>query len=256
MIKLFRKIRRNLLIKNKIRTYLKYAIGEIILVVIGILIALQINNWNEDRKLQKEEIRILNNLQVDLQQTLIELESALVFHQKTITEIDKIEHYIKNKTPYSEAIESSFGLLPHYYVALITSSSYTSLQSIGVGIIKNNKLKDLLINTYDVALADILDYNADEFQLQTTLVTPFFSKNFRYMDKSLYHAKPNNCDDLMTKHWRFQGTHDGDLFGIPATNNKVDIYGVTLVVMKNGKIFQEKYYFDNNVFMKQLGLME
>ena len=62
--------------------------------------------------------------------------------------------------------------------------------------------------------------------------------------------------DLMTKHWRFQGTHDGDLFDIPATNNKVDIYGVTLVVMKNGKIFQEKDYFDNNVFMKQLGLME
>ena len=60
----------------------------------------------------------------------------------------------------------------------------------------------------------------------------------------------------MTKHWRFQGTHDGDLFGIPATNNNVDIYGVTLVVMKNGKIFQEKDYFDNNVFMKQLGLME
>ncbi len=197
MIKFFRKIRQNLLSEGKTGKYLKYAIGEIILVVIGILIALQINNWNEDRKLQKEEIRILNNLQVDLQQTLIELESALVFHQKTITEIDKIEHYIKNKTPYSEAIESSFGLLPHYYVALITSSSYTSLQSIGVGIIKNNKLKDLLINTYDVALADILDYNADEFQLQTTLVTPFFSKNFRYMDKSLYHAKPNNYDDLI-----------------------------------------------------------
>ncbi|MGK0420736.1 MAG: steroid delta-isomerase-like uncharacterized protein [Polaribacter sp.] len=62
--------------------------------------------------------------------------------------------------------------------------------------------------------------------------------------------------DLMTKHWRFQGTHDGDLFGIPATNNKVDIYGVTLIVMKDGKIFKEKDYFDNNVFMKQLGLME
>ena len=62
--------------------------------------------------------------------------------------------------------------------------------------------------------------------------------------------------DLITKHWRFQGTHDGDLFGIPASNNKVDLYGVTLVVMKDGKIFQEQDYFDNNVFMKQLGLME
>ena len=53
MIKFFRNIRQNLLIENKTGKYLKYAIGEIFLVVIGILIALQINNWNEDRKNQK-----------------------------------------------------------------------------------------------------------------------------------------------------------------------------------------------------------
>ena len=50
MIKFFRKIRQNLLIENKTGKYFKYAIGEIVLVVIGILIALQINNWNEERK--------------------------------------------------------------------------------------------------------------------------------------------------------------------------------------------------------------
>ena len=50
MIKFFRKIRQNLLMENKTGKYFKYAIGEIILVVIGILIALQINNWNENRK--------------------------------------------------------------------------------------------------------------------------------------------------------------------------------------------------------------
>ena len=50
MIKFFRKIRQQLLVENKFSKYLLYAIGEIILVVIGILIALQINNWNEVRK--------------------------------------------------------------------------------------------------------------------------------------------------------------------------------------------------------------
>ena len=50
MIKFFRKIRQNLLMENKTSKYFKYAIGEIVLVVIGILIALQINNWNEERK--------------------------------------------------------------------------------------------------------------------------------------------------------------------------------------------------------------
>ena len=56
MIKFFRKIRYDLMEKNKTGKYLKYAIGEIILVVIGILIALQINNWNEDRKRRAIEI--------------------------------------------------------------------------------------------------------------------------------------------------------------------------------------------------------
>lgn len=50
MIKFFRKIRYDLMEKNKTGKYLKYAIGEILLVVIGILIALSINNWNEQKK--------------------------------------------------------------------------------------------------------------------------------------------------------------------------------------------------------------
>ena len=56
MIKFFRKIRQNLLLENKTAKYFKYAIGEIVLVVIGILIALQINNWNEwDKESKKEQ---------------------------------------------------------------------------------------------------------------------------------------------------------------------------------------------------------
>lgn len=41
--------------------------------------------------------------------------------------------------------------------------------------------------------------------------------------------------DLITKHWRFRGTHNGEMFGIPATNKKIDLSGVLLLVMKNGK---------------------
>jgi hypothetical protein len=62
MIKLFRKIRYDLMEKNKTGKYFKYAIGEIVLVVIGIIIALQINNWNENRTKLKEEQNIIFNL--------------------------------------------------------------------------------------------------------------------------------------------------------------------------------------------------
>ena len=66
MIKFFRRIRQQLLIENKFSKYLLYAIGEIVLVVIGILIALQINNWNESNRDKKQEKVYLKNLKEDL----------------------------------------------------------------------------------------------------------------------------------------------------------------------------------------------
>lgn len=62
MLKFFRNIRRRLLELGKVRSYALYAIGEILLVVIGILMALQINNWNEERQDRKEELNALNSL--------------------------------------------------------------------------------------------------------------------------------------------------------------------------------------------------
>lgn len=62
--------------------------------------------------------------------------------------------------------------------------------------------------------------------------------------------------DKIVKHWNFKGTHDGEMFGIPATNNTVDINGTTLVLMKDGKVLQEQDFFDNHSFLMQLGLLE
>ena len=64
MIKFFRKIRQNLLMENKTGQYFKYAIGEILLVIIGILIALQINNWNELNKTEAFELKMLNEIEL------------------------------------------------------------------------------------------------------------------------------------------------------------------------------------------------
>lgn len=77
MIKFFRKIRQKLLSENKFSKYLVYAIGEIVLVVIGILIALQINNWNELQKLNEKEISIAKELCIELTENLISVKSQL-----------------------------------------------------------------------------------------------------------------------------------------------------------------------------------
>jgi tetratricopeptide (TPR) repeat protein len=74
MIKFFRKIRQKLLTENKFSKYLLYAIGEIVLVMVGILLALQVNNWNELRKKEEAEIQLYHKIIADLnsEQAVIE----------------------------------------------------------------------------------------------------------------------------------------------------------------------------------------
>lgn len=84
MIKFFRKIRQQLLTENKFSKYLLYAIGEIVLVVIGILIALQINNWNENRKNHKKHIDYQLSLINDINKDIASIDTQLIFIEESI----------------------------------------------------------------------------------------------------------------------------------------------------------------------------
>ena len=107
MIKFFRKIRQKLLTENKFSKYLIYAIGEIILVVIGILIALSINNWNDQKKNAASELiyyhRILEDFELDKQliSELLEKDNKRIDASKEILlDLDsgtKDKNYLLNK---------------------------------------------------------------------------------------------------------------------------------------------------------------
>ena len=96
MIKFFRKIRQRLLSENKFSKYLIYAVGEIVLVVIGILIALQINNWNENRKDRKLEKELLEQLQSEFESNLIQLDDKIALRDKMLTSSLKLINCIDN----------------------------------------------------------------------------------------------------------------------------------------------------------------
>ena len=89
MIKFFRKIRQNLLMENRTGKYFKYALGEIVLVVIGILIALQINNWNENRKASELEQSYYCLLLDDIEQDKIQIKALLENNEKRIESSNK-----------------------------------------------------------------------------------------------------------------------------------------------------------------------
>ncbi len=87
MIKFFRTIRRKLILQNNVQKYILYAIGEILLVVIGILIALQINNWNERQKAKEELNSILIEVYNDLNSDLLELQGRTIAYENFIENI-------------------------------------------------------------------------------------------------------------------------------------------------------------------------
>ncbi|SIO01630.1 DUF6090 family protein [Algoriphagus halophilus] len=106
MLKFFRVIRKQLIEQNKARTYILYAIGETFLVVIGILIALQVNNWNEERKDRKREIdylyRILSEIERDSASlhSSINLTSYKVEQGKRLLSLNKLDSNLPDSAQF------------------------------------------------------------------------------------------------------------------------------------------------------------
>ena len=112
MIKFFRKIRQNLLSEGKTGKYLKYAIGEILLVVIGILIAIQINEWNNNRIQKESDYQLIGALIADLKLKDQEILSDLKFAASVIEDTDNIiDFWAKNKRIDSASLKRTIQIL-------------------------------------------------------------------------------------------------------------------------------------------------
>jgi hypothetical protein len=147
MIKFFRKIRQNLLSEGKTGKYFKYAIGEIILVVIGILIALTINNWNQERIVTKENQVILQNLNKEFSENLIQLDSSISNFDNVIDGLDKLLTIMRTQDSNLTDIEFDRLLHKTFVTPNWTPSSFVLVELKNSGALSqlnNNKLKTLL----------------------------------------------------------------------------------------------------------------
>lgn len=201
MIKIFRKIRFNLLEQSKTGKYLKYAIGEIVLVVIGILIALQINNWNEERKYRLLESKILKDLQSDLTHNIDNLEEGIRRLKTGHEDNLRVLELYRQKTPYNDSLLPFFSDFLNQWDPDFTYAGFENLKSQGVNIISNPELRKDIINLVEVEM-DILDH-ADMGridQLNSVLVLPML-KTYFYRDMSVWGNDlpfiPSNYDAMI-----------------------------------------------------------
>lgn len=148
MIKFFRKIRQDLLYEGKTGKYLKYALGEIILVVIGILIALQLNNWNIDNQRSREEIELLTEMKFNLENDLKDCIWNINKNQELLNSNLAVLNQLEGTIPFHDSLRSHYGNLLGTTTQRRNMSAYDHLKSNGMNLIRNNSLRQNITKVY------------------------------------------------------------------------------------------------------------
>ncbi|MFH6767313.1 DUF6090 family protein [Gaetbulibacter aquiaggeris] len=194
MIKFFRKIRQNLLSGNKLSKYLIYAIGEIILVVIGILIALGINNWNDKNILLSKETSLLIEMKSNLESDLEGLKWDINKNEKLL-KANRIVLESLNNGVYHDSLNQYYTRIKGNTVFVKNTSAFKNLESIGLNIIKNDSLRIKITKLYSEGyhyIRYIEEVRDEKFQYEQ--ITPQITKHLRLSSENLY--EPINADEL------------------------------------------------------------
>ena len=186
MIKFFRKIRQNLLMENKTGKYLKYAFGEIILVVIGILIALSINNWNEQRKISIAEKEILTSIYNSIANDTLKWNSELEGYNKQLVYGNYIKQKFEDNSAYEKRLDTAFALISSSYLQTAEYIPFNNLLNKGIDIIKNDSIKFYLNRYYNHSkdLEETENYfeNSKYFRQH---IYPKYFKSYKYGQEAI-----------------------------------------------------------------------
>ncbi|MGB8704297.1 MAG: DUF6090 family protein [Gillisia sp.] len=180
-------------------SYLKYALGEIVLVVIGILIALSISNWNDRRKNQKFEKEIIalidQNLQNDSTYIAIELEKSRKATTATNLLLNKVSH-----KDYQENLDTLMGEIINFQRFKSQSSAFEVLKSKGIENLRDKQLQLALISYYDESLFNLSESMLDvekQFNIDWVPVIKQEFSDFKWMhyckliDSKTFFEKPS-----------------------------------------------------------------
>ncbi|PTL99428.1 MAG: hypothetical protein DA407_16780 [Bacteroidetes bacterium] len=195
MISIFKRIRKDLMEKNKTGKYFKYAIGEIVLVVIGILIALQINNWNEVRKNKNHEIEILKSFKKSIESDIIQYNKLSKRYSESTNSINYLINHLEQDLPYNDSLKFHFGNLNVLHHLTVKNSVFENLKSKGFDLLSNETLKEDIITFYDFALTT-LKFNFESYSdlihnASNTLYIKHFDAIWEPNSRNIYSLEEN-----------------------------------------------------------------
>ncbi len=197
MIKFFRKIRKSLIETDKTAKYIKYALGEIILVVIGILIALQVNNWNETRLEQRKITEYARSLIQDLTNDIEMLEVCQGQAEFSFHKIDSLKSYLK-KTPPKELSNTDLFVYTNdmlYRPFKWNRSTLEELKGSGsLRFITNDSLKNKLVRyeAFSKHLDEDFQYDKNKVEYAEQLTSKIIDFNAPYFSELISYVSPDD----------------------------------------------------------------
>lgn len=184
-MKFFRRFRRGFLKTNELKKYFIYAIGEIILVVIGILIALQINTWNEKRKAVALGNEMVLEIQSGLESDLSELDRFFLMQQKVLNSQVIVSEWLKTSTPYHDSLSQHFSLTYLTTDFTINNAGYETLKKFGLRRIDNTPLRTAIADLYEIKYPSFIKFS-DIYQ---NFLDELLANNARHFNELNYFSR-------------------------------------------------------------------
>lgn len=204
MIKLFGKIRRKLIDSRDLKKYSIYAFGEVLLVVVGILIALQINNWNEDKKSKQFENKLKKEILKTIEYNFPDFMISLNYTKRAIRSLEIIINNIENKQIYHDSLSPHFNYSNVWAYQRFNPSAYERAKQYGLNFLKSDSLRILLTDIYDVHQNLLLQYEKRQHDFHYSTVTPFLADHFERIGEKGNDLVPTNYDSLKSnKKYRY-----------------------------------------------------
>ena len=228
MLGFLRRIRRTLLEEGHLRKYLVYAVGEILLVVLGILIALQINNLNEGRKDRITENKLLLELKENLEINRTRLQNEIQGEHNSISAINLVVEHLDHRRPYHDSLDAHFFQAFWTEDVVLSSSAFESIKSKGFEVINSDDMRKDIIELFEVTYANLINGTVRlEDQVWPASVLPIVDTHFRLSAKR---AKPVDYEALlndkkytnMIVHRKLLRELAIELYGISGSNRRGD----------------------------------
>jgi hypothetical protein len=154
MLSYFRRERIKLIEQEKLKKYTFYAIGEIFLVMVGILLALQVNNWNQNRLERKQEVKLLHQIKADLESNSDEIESMLNKMEISKASADSLLEGFRTKEEI-RGVALHTSLLHRRFFFTMATSGYSQMSGSLGTLIQNSELRNSIAQLYEGDFRDI-----------------------------------------------------------------------------------------------------